>query len=138
MFKSRPKKSNFNEFRRFCKKSLEPGEPLYCEDYEFDKLVCGKETICIIGHKHGEGPKTYLVGSFSTNSSKYVRELVEWGNVYLNFIAYGPIEIIVEDGNKTYERFAEFFGFEKTLAQIDINGIINTVYTRGRKCLQPR
>ena len=133
MFKCNPKRSNFNEFKRFCKKSLEPGVPHFCEDYTFDKLVCGKETVCIIGHKYGEGPKTYLVGSFSKDSHKYVRDLVEWGNVYLNFISYGPIEILVEDGQKVYERFATFFGFEKTLAQDTINGIICTVYTRDSK-----
>lgn len=133
MFKCTPKRSNFKEFKKFCLNSLEPGEPLYCEDYVFDKLVCGKEVVCIIGHAYGDS-KTYLVGSFSKNSSKYVRDLVEWGNVYLNFISSGVIEIIVENGQKTYERFAEHFGFQKTLAQNDINGIICTVYTRGDKC----
>lgn len=126
----RPKRSNFNEFKKFCENSLEPGEPHFCEDYVFDKLVSRGETICIIGHKYGEGPKTYLVGSFSKISSRHVRDLVEWGNVYLDFISYGPIEILVEEGQKVYERFATFFGFEKTLAQTEINGIICTIYVR--------
>lgn len=131
MFKCNPKRSSFEEYKKFCLNSLEPGVPQFCEDYIFDKLVCGGEVVCIIGHAYGEGPKTYLVGSFSKNSSKYVRDLVEWGDVYLKFISYGPIEILVEEGQKTYERFATFFGFKKTLAQIDINGIICTVYERN-------
>ena len=134
MFKCRPKRSSFEEYKKFCLNSLEPGEPLYCEDYRFDKLVCGKDIVCIIGHKIGEGPKTYLVGSFSKKSHKYVRDLVEWGNLYLDYISYGPIEIIVENNQEIYERFAKHFGFEKTLAQVDINGIICTVYTRASKC----
>jgi len=135
MFKCNPKKSNFKEYKKFCLNSLEPGVPQFCENYIFHKLVCGKEIVCIIGHQYSNEPKTYLVGSFSKNSSKYIRDLIEWGKIYLDFISKGPIEIIVETGQKTFERFATYFGFEKTLAQIDINGIMCTVYTRASKCL---
>lgn len=128
-------KSNFEEYKKFCLNSLEPGFPQFCEDYNFDKLVSGDEIICILGYQYDQEGKTYLVGSFSTNSSKYVRDLVEWGNVYLDCISIGVIEIIVENNQRKFERFAEFFGFEKTLAQIDINGIMCTVYIRESECL---
>lgn len=134
MYKYRPKRSNFKEYKRFCLNSLEPGIPLFCEDYTFDKLVCGKETVCILGYKYDGAGKTYLVGSFSKESRKHVRHLVEWGRVYLDFITQGDVlEILVEDGRKDFERFATFFGFKKTLAQFDVNGIICTIYVRAYK-----
>lgn len=128
-------KSNFEEYKKFCLNSLEPGIPQFCEDYNFDKLVSGDEIICILGYQYDQEGKTYLVGSFSTNSSKYVRNLVEWGKIYLEYISVGNIEIIVENNNKKFKRFAEFFGFKKTLAQNDINGIIYNVYIRDSECL---
>ena len=128
-------KSDFEEYKEFCLNSLEPGIPQFCENYIFDKLVDGDDTICILGYAYDDG-KTYLVGSFSQKSCKYVRDLIEWGNVYLDCISEGIMEVIVEDGQRVYQRFAEFFGFEKTLAQGDITGIMYSIYTRVSKCLQ--
>lgn len=128
-----PKISNFEEYKDFCLDSLEPGVPQYCEDYIFDKLVCGLETVCILGYRCDINGKTYLVGSFSKNSHKHVRALVKWGRVYLDFISNGPIEIIVEEGQKVFERFATFFGFQKTLDRIEVNGIMCSIYMRDSK-----
>lgn len=134
MYKYRPKRSSFKEYKRFCLDSLEPGIPQYCEDYIFDKLVCGKETVCILGHKYDGAEKTYLVGSFSKESHKHVRAFIEWGRVYLNFITQGTaLEILVEEGQEVFERFATFFGFQKTLDRVEVNGIICSIYMRDSK-----
>lgn len=131
------KRSSFKEYKRVCLNSYEPGEPLYCEDYEFYKLVYNKDIICIMGHKCGQVGdsecRTFLIGSFTHFAEKHVRALVEVGRWYLSIMGDMPIEISVEKGNKRFERFAKFFGFKKTLAQNVINGIMYTTYMRMAK-----
>lgn len=136
MYKIR--KSNFEEFKKTCENSFEPGEPAYCEDFDFYKLVCDDGIVCEIGDKtcdEGDGLKTYLVGTFTYLSPKHVRALVEIGKWYIDAISSFPTEIIVERGNKRFERFAEFFGFKKTLAQEEQDGVQYNVYIRNPECL---
>lgn len=129
--------SNFDEFKEICEQSFEAGEPANCENYTFKKLVCDDGDLCAIGHIYddfGDGYKTYIVGAFSKLSVKHVRVLVEIGDKYLDSISLYPAEILVENKNKRFERFAEFFGFKKTLARVTENDIIYTKYIRIPKC----
>lgn len=131
-------KSDFEEFKTICEQSFEPGEPANCEQYQFDKLVHDGDIICIIGHINGffdNDYKTYIVGAFTKLAIEHVRVLVYIGNKYLDCISVYPAEIIVEKNNRRFERFAEFFGFKKTLAQIAQNGIMYIKYIRNPECL---
>ena len=127
--------SNFAEFKKVCAESYEPGDPEFCEDYEFDKLVCDNQIICMIGHLSGQNDqgetKTFIVGAFTPLTAKHLKVIVKIGNLYLDAISRFPGDIIVESGNKKFERFAEFFGFKKTLAQVDQNSIMYSTYIRG-------
>lgn len=124
------KDSDFEEFKEICKVSLEPGEPVNCEDYEFHKLVYGDKVICMLGLATDD-KKTYMVGTFTDLAKTHLRTLVEVGRAFLFSISSLPVEVIIEDNNKKFKRFAEFFGFKKTLAQQAVNDIMYTTYVKG-------